>query len=311
MRTLAPMSRRGCRSVVVVMAVLGACAASAAAQTRTPEQWKALATGGFAVPAGETATRLLVQMNGLLASPDPVLRDEVAYSAAEKWILRDRVVPPEDLRRLTAQWTANLADGLGTTGDDRIFTRAFSVLCLSIVAARDAATPFMTADETRSLADRLLDYLARERDLRGFDATTGWMHALAHTADAFKFLARGPHWTPAMLARLLDVVSAKTAEAEVVFTWGEPQRVGFALQAAVRRPDADVAAVERWIAAIETDFKGLWAKGPVVAPRDFARVENRLQILRGLHAALAMDAAPTATGEAVRTAAIRALSRMR
>jgi hypothetical protein len=179
------------------------------------------------------------------------------------------------------------------------------------VAAREVATPFLEAAEVQALVDRLLDYLTRERDLRGYDATTGWMHAVAHTADAFKFLARGRYWTPAMLPRLLTVVQRKTAEAGSVFAWGEPQRLGFALAAAVRRPDADPAAVTRWIADIETDFKTLWAKGPLVAPADFARVENRVQVLRGLHAALAMDASPTATGDAARTAAIQALSRMR
>lgn len=271
----------------------------------------ALAKGGFAVPAGATASGLLVEMNALLASRDPVLRDEVAYSAAERWILRDRVVGPDDLRRLIALWTGNLDDGLGTTGDDRIFKRSFSALCLSIVAAREVATPFLEAAEVQALVDRLLDYLTQERDLRGYDATAGWMHAVAHTADAFKFLARGRHWTPGMLPRLLAVVQAKSAEAGTVFAWGEPQRVGFALAAAVRRPDADTAAVARWVGAIETDFKALWAKGPLVAPTDFARVENRVQVLRGLHTALAMDASPTATGEAARTAAIQALSRMR
>ncbi len=304
----------GHRRVIAALAA-GVCLVAgtnvAGAQTRTRAQWVALAKGGFAVPAGQTATGLLVEMNALLASPDPVLRDEVAYSAAEKWILRERVVGPDDLRTLTAQWTANLADGLGGAPDDRIFKRSFSALCLSLVAAREVATPFLDAAEVQSLVDRLLDYLARERDLRGYDATTGWMHAVAHSADAFKFLARGRHWTPEMLPRLLAVVQQKTAEAGSVFAWGEPQRVGFALAAAVRRPDADTAAVTRWIGEIEADFKALWAKGPIVTPADFARVENRLQVLRGLHAALAMDAAPTPAGDAARVAAIQALSRMR
>jgi hypothetical protein len=301
-------------SVLAALAI-GACLAVgngiADAQTRAREQWVALAKGGFAVPAGQTASTLLVEMNALLASRDPVLRDEVAYSAAEKWILRERAVAPDDLRRLVALWSANLDDGLGSAGDDRIFKRSFSALCLSLVAAREATTPFLEAAEVQALVDRLLDYLTRERDLRGYDATTGWMHAVAHTADSFKFLARGRHWTPAMLPRLLTVVQQKAAEAGAVFAWGEPQRVGFALAAAVRRPDADTAAVTRWIGDIETDFKALWSKGPLVAPADFARVENRLQMLRGLHTALAMDAAPTATGESARTAAISALSRMR
>ena len=285
--------------------------ADASPQARSREQWVALARGGFTVPAGETAAGLLVEMNALLASPDPVLRDEVAYAAAERWILRDRSVEPADLRRIIALWTANLSTGLGTAGDDRVFARSFSALCLSVAAARDVATPFLDADEARGLADRLLDYLARERDLRGYDPARGWMHAVAHTADALKFLARGRHWAPASLPRLLRIVSDKTAEVDGVFQWGEPQRLAFALHAAVRRPDADTAAVEAWIGGIEQDFAALWARGPLVAPADFARVENRLQVLRGLHAALSMEAAPTAQGEAVRRAAIAALARMR
>ena len=79
----------------------------------------------------------------------------------------------------------------------------------------------------------------------------------------------------------------------------------------MRRDDADPAALDRWIATLDAEFRALWAKGPVVSPRDFARVENRLQILRGLHTALAMDAAPTPAGEAARRAAIAALARLR
>jgi hypothetical protein len=82
--------------------------ASAVAQAYTRDQWIALANCGFSVPAGRRAEDLLVEMNTLLASPDPVLRDEVAYAAAERWILRDRVVDADGVKRLVALWTANL-----------------------------------------------------------------------------------------------------------------------------------------------------------------------------------------------------------
>ncbi|MGE0812464.1 MAG: DUF2785 domain-containing protein [Vicinamibacterales bacterium] len=301
--------RLGPAALATVLLLSGV--SDAPGQSRTRDQWVALAKSGFTVPAGETAAGLLIEMNALVASPDPVLRDEVAYSAAERWIVRDRIVEPGDLRHMLALWTDNLDDGLGTAGDDRIFKRSFSALCLSLIAARDVATPFLSAEEAHGLADRLFAYLARERDLRGFDAAHGWMHAVAHTSDAFKFLARGRYWRRADLPRLLALVSAKTAEVEGVFQWGEPQRMAFALHAAVRREDADTAAVEQWIAGIQKDFASLWANGPVVVPHDFARVENRLQVLRGLHAALSMDASPTPQGEAMRAAAITALSRVR
>ena len=166
-------------------------------------------------------------MNMLLASPDPVLRDEVAYTAAERWIVRDQVVVPDELQRLLALWSANLDDGLGAAGDDRVFKRSFSALCLSLVAARDVATPFLRADEVQRFFDRLLDYFPRERDLRGFDAARGWMHTPAHTADAFKFLARSRTSPRANLARLLDAVRAKLESSDAVFAWGENDRMAW------------------------------------------------------------------------------------
>jgi hypothetical protein len=118
-------------------------------------------------------------MNPLLGLPDPVLRDDVAYSAAERWILRDKVVSPDDLRTLIKQWTTNLDNGLGEAGDDRVFGRSFSALCLSVIAAADLSAPFLTADEADALFGKLLAYFSRERDLRGFDPVKGWMHTVA------------------------------------------------------------------------------------------------------------------------------------
>lgn len=283
----------------------------ASAQTRTRADWVALRASGFALPSGQSAATLLLEMNPLLASPDPVLRDDVAFSAAETWIVRDRVVAPDDLRRLIAQWSANLADGLGTSGDERIFTRSFSALSLSLIAAREVATPFLSADEAQRLFDRLLDYFQRERDLRGFDAERGWMHSVAHTADALKFLARGPHWAPANLPRLLDAVRDKLASSPTVFAWGENDRLALALHAAVRRADADAGVSTAWLARWEADHRLLWSNGPHIDPTKFVPLENAKQLLRSLHAALAMDRTPTPPGDAVRTAVLTALARMR
>jgi Protein of unknown function (DUF2785) len=300
------------RSRLAVSLVLAlACADSASAQTRPREQWVALVQGGFAVPAGETPYALLVEMNALLASPDPVLRDEVAYSAAAAWVVSKRIVGPDDLRRLITLWSANLDDGLGTSGDDRVLRRSFSALCLSLVAARDVATPFLTAAEAETLTARLLDYFVRERDTRGFVPGRGWIHSVAHTADAFKFLARGQHWTPAHTSRLLDATARKLDAADRVFVWGEPERLGAALHAAVRRADADAPAFEAWTTRFVERHTALWAGGPNIEPARFAVVENAKQTLRALVALLAMETSPTPTGESARRAALAALARMR
>ena len=299
----------GRTAVVMAAAVLLTSAPSA--QTRSRDEWLALAKSGFAVPAGQTAAALLTEMNPLLASPDPVLRDEVAYSAAERWIVRDKIVSPDDLRRLLELWSANLEVGLGTAGDDRVFSRSFSALCLSLIAARDVVAPFLTADEVQRFFDRLLDYFARERDLRGFDATRGWMHTPAHTADAFKYLARNRAFAPANLGRLLGAIRAKLESHDAVFTWGENDRLAWAVHAAVRRPEADMPVFEAWTARWVQDHTALWAAGPTVDPVRFARVENAKQILRSLAVILAMEQSPTPSGEQARVIAVTALARMR
>jgi hypothetical protein len=57
--------------------------------------------------------------------------------------------------------------------------------------------------------------------------------------------------------------------------------------------------------------KELWGNGPQIDPRRFARVENAAQVMRSLCAALAMEAAPTPSGEAARTTLLAALAKMR
>jgi hypothetical protein len=301
------------RAVASALIPLLVCAAPAAAQApaRDRAAWVAFAKGGFVVPEGRQPLGLLIEMNALLASPDPVLRDDVAFGAAERWILRDKRLLPADLTAVLRLWTSNLDDGLGGPVDDRVFKRSFSALCLSLVAAADLATPFLPPEEVRAFYDRMLDYFQRERDLRGFDAERGWMHTVAHTADTLKFLARNPKLAPGSDVRLLAAVRAKIDSSGAVFSWGENDRMALALQSAVRRPDADLTALEVWTSAWAAAHKELWAKGPHVDPRRFAVVENGKQVLRSLAAALAMESSPTPTGESARRTVLAALARMR
>ena len=295
----------------LLVALVSAPASAQPALPRDRDAWIALAKSGFRLPADQRASEVLLAMNPLLASTDPVLRDDVAYTAAERWILRDKVVRAAALRTLMAQWTSNLDNGLGQSGDDRVFGRSFSALCLSVIAAADLSAPFLEPLEVEQLFARLLEYFARETDLRGFDPVHGWMHTVAHTSDALKFLARNPKLASGVDRRVLAAVRAKIEAADSVFAWGENDRMALALQSAVRRPDADAAAFEAWTAQWVEAHKALWAKGPHVNARQFAAVENAKQVMRSLHSALSMEAAPTPSGTAAAKTVLAALAKMR
>jgi hypothetical protein len=272
--------------------------------------WIGIVKTGYQVPPGESAFGLLKEMNALLGSTDPVLRDDVAYGAAERWIARQKLLAADEQRVLLALWMANLGAGLGETGSDSVFRRSFSALNLSLLAALDITRPFMIQPEFDALLAGALDYLARERDTRGYDASKGWIHTPAHTADLLKFLARNPRLRPPVQAQLLQAISAKCAAVGQTFAWGEDERLGQVVRSIVRRQDFDAAAFEAWLTEAEQAHKQLWANAPRIDPAAFPRVQNLEGVLRAAFVALSADTDLSAPSTHARERLLRALARM-
>src|SRR5439155_931342 len=134
----------------VAASLVVACAsipAAGAAQGHDRSFWSGIARNRFEVPAGESADALVLELSAFLGSPDPELRDDFAYSIAAAWIYRDRRVSEKVLHELLRAWSANLRVGLGGTGSDTLFLRAFSALDLSLLAALDNQHPFLDVAE--------------------------------------------------------------------------------------------------------------------------------------------------------------------
>ena len=290
--------------------VCGAVAIAAEpAAPRDAAYWLKLADTGMEVPEGENPGAMLVEASAFLASPDPKLRDGVAYGVAADWILKKKVVRPPELRSLLALWTPNLKKGVGTSGSDGVLLRSFSALDLSLVAARDVTAPYLEPAELKSLLDAALSYLAAERDLRGYDAAKGWVHATAHTADLLKFLARNPRVTAADAGRILAGIGAKVLGAGEVFAWGEDERLASAVLAVLRRGDLDPAVWNGWLEELAASSKGLW-DAPTLDAKQFAAMQNAKHVLSRLHVLLyALPDAPPKLVEA-RGQVLGALERM-
>ena len=276
----------------VLCALTIVLAGTASAPARDAAYWRELAKGGFAVPEGASPGELLVESSAFLASPDPTLRDGVGYAAAAQWVVRQKVVPPDDLRRLLALWTKNLKEGVGETGNDRVLLRSFSALDLSLLAARDLDTPYLEPAERSGLLEAALGYLAAERDLRGYEPAKGWFHATAHTADLLKFLARNPRLPRADAERILSAIGAKLREAGEVFAWGEDERLASAVLAVVRRGDFEPGSLDPWVAGLTAPADGLW-DAPTLDVKKFAAVQNGKHVLARLHVLLSVVPEPS------------------
>lgn len=252
--------------------------------------WTALAAREFAVPEGESVCSLAFEAADLLFSPDAQLRDGIAFESLARWIWRDGRVPPPDLERLRVRLQAGLGKELGTEGTDSAFGRSFSGLGLSILAAVDLKTPWMSQAAFDDMLGASTRYLTSEKDVRGFVPGRGWVHATAHTADVLKFLGRSPRLTPAGQAKVVEAVAARLRTAGVVFAWGEDERLAQALISLTLRKDFDPKPFEAWFASLAAENGALWKNGPAIEPAAFVAVRAQKHALVHLAALLARQA---------------------
>lgn len=211
--------------------------------------WRAICATDYTVPDGEDVWALTQELLTYLGNPDPEVRDDFAYSLIATWTIRG-LLNHEHLRAITRQLLPNLTQGVGEFRGDRVLLRSFSALVLSIMAYGEFKTPYLTHEEYVGLVSALCAYLKAEIDLRGYDATVGWIHTTAHTADWIKFLARSPQATLETHRALLMVIADKllipTAH---VYTHNEDQRMALATMDLLKRdiltPDDLSAFIQR------------------------------------------------------------------
>ncbi len=209
--------------------------------------WQTLAENQYHLPDDAPLTELTDELLDYLRSPDPELRDDIAYATLTQWIVGGRYTP-EQLRAMLRRWQADLYTGLGEQGTNSVITRSFAALMLSIIAYHDWKEPFLTDEEAHALLDTALDYFAREQDVRGYDEQLGWLHSVAHTADLLKFLARSPKSRAADLQRILWAVAEKViAPRPTVFTHSEDERLAWVILDVLRREMLDQPALAEWL----------------------------------------------------------------
>lgn len=279
----------------VVWLVLLTASLSSAAVAAAPQHdrdfWRAIMNAHYAVADSESTDTLAHELSALLASPDPELRDDLAYSILAHWIYRPNVLSTPTLVSLTDEWRAHLKTGLGEAGTNSVLRRSFSALCLSEMAKREAKSPFMGAERYHSLVAEAITYLQAERDLRGYDAQLHWIHATAHTADLFAALAENPLLTKEEAAGILHAITARLATAPQVYTQGEQDRLAAAIVSVMRRKDFDASTFDALLTQVQVEDRDVWTTTTV---ESLARYQNHNYFLQALTVRLSLEASSSA-----------------
>jgi uncharacterized protein DUF2785 len=211
----------------------------------------------------------LAELIEALASRDPVLRDEHAYPELVTWVVRGEL------------------DGrLGEVGDrmaamlrhPEIQARTFAALILAAATNRDSAAAVLDATTVRRWRDAFVDWYLSERDLRGWDPELGWLHAIAHGADALDEFGTSPRLDAADLLSLLDVAATRlTTPTDYLFAHQEDDRLAYALTRLLSRPELSAADAVGWLAPIR-QFFAEGEPGPVPP-----QASNTIRTLRCLY----------------------------
>lgn len=176
--------------------------------------------------------RLALALAECLGSPDPAIRDGIAYEGLFTILRADRV-SARTRRALIARLASDLESPAPDPGG---FRKPFAALALAEVARTDRVRPFLTPEERAALVEIGADYLASIRDYRGFDDQEGWRHGVAHASDLLMQLALNDSVTAEQHRKMLRAIATQVAPPSVYYVHGESTRLA--------RPVLSIAARE-------------------------------------------------------------------
>ncbi len=209
--------------------------------------WRSIIDNEYVVPAGHSVAELTTELLSYLASPDPELREELAYSMLDGWLQRD-VYSHVDLWEMVTHLLHNLTIGLGVPHSDTIFQRSFSLLILAEIIYHDLTHPTLSSDEIQQVLTQTLAYLSAEQDLRGYDPEQGWIHAIAHVADLLWMLAQHRGVAAPDLAHILQALAEKvTAPTAHVYLYDEEVRLVRTVMSVLQRDLLTLPSLAAWL----------------------------------------------------------------
>ncbi|MEQ1708266.1 MAG: DUF2785 domain-containing protein [Terricaulis sp.] len=228
--------------------LLAACVtAPALAQAQAacpPSGWDgarlaALKTADFEIANRREREAFAQAITACLASPDPALRDGIAFEALSH-MLRARQLGVSTQTALINDLLPRLENA-----DPQGFERPFAALVLSELARAERLNSHFTDDMRADVLDRSIAYFVGVRDYRGFDDHEGWRHGVAHGSDLLLQLTLNESYGREDLLRIRDALVTQIAPEGHFYIYGEHERLARPILVIAQR---GVFSAEEWSA---------------------------------------------------------------
>lgn len=237
--------------------------------------WPSIAAGGFAYPDALPVSRLVDELAAMLVSPEPEIRDDYAYTAVARWTEEGRF--------------DEVLEAFGDIAVERfthaeVQARTFAPLIACSLIERGHTVPGLLREAAvERWYSGFLAWYPAEQDTRGWDDSLGWLHAVAHGADAVAAFAQA---LPHRRTELLEVCARRmtAAQADYRYTQSEDGRLARALTLVLRDPGLTTEQATGWLSVVANALDG---KGsgplPVWAFNTFATLQSlHVHLTRGV-----------------------------
>lgn len=269
-------------------AALGVAGAGCAPEPDRRAGWLELAQLGFEIADAAERQRRALELTDCLGDPDPKLRDEVAFTGLSSWL---RAGALDDATRLAL--AERLLPWVEAAEDPAGFRRPFAALALSEVARADRLAPALPDAVRRRMVAAAARFLETTRDHRGFDATEGWRHAVAHGADLVLQIGLHPATKADEAKHLFDALATQVAPPGVAWVHGEPERFARAAFFVHRRGLPGDEYWDAWFEALGAPGQGGTATATPSTAETLARRHDLAAFLHAIAFAARANPAPS------------------
>ncbi|MEB2282904.1 DUF2785 domain-containing protein [Lysinibacillus xylanilyticus] len=171
-------------------------------------------------------TDLIQSMMLHIGSLDSELRDDLIYGSFYVLIHEKNLLEHAHLTELLEECLNHLLyKGIEERESDLVFTRTFTSLLIALILFRDNADDFLSQQKIADCKDKILAYLAAEKDVRGYVPVKGWAHSVAHTADAIDELVKNQKLNKASYIEIVSVLYNAILQENYAFIHNEDERV--------------------------------------------------------------------------------------
>lgn len=238
----------------------------------------------YKVPEGFSAHELALVMLDYLGDIDSELRDRLIYTTFWKWFNAGHF-STEQMRQILeiVLDEKHLFHGLGESFTDTVFMRTFSALIVALVVLMHRKERFLSQAELLDIKAKVIEYMAKEKDVRGYVEEGGWAHSAAHGSDVLDELALCEEFGREDLLDILQAIKDKVSIRYHAYICYEDERLGIAANSLIGRDVLSEAEVMEWIKSFRNFERDK------AYPQYFYLVSNIRNFLNSLYYRLPQD----------------------